>query len=160
MRDVTWLLVLGLVFGGFMIHRRMQERERVEAATAQVKRWADQLDSETTSTGVYVRHKGDRLPESDPWGTPLRVGYSQGGLAETVVVTSAGADKVFDTTDDIERTGIAMNFKGVGEGIRKNAGEVAERSARGAMHGAIVGVKEGLKDVFSSNRGQDDVKDD
>ncbi len=70
------------------IQARIRENDRVAAATAQVKRWAEKLDSETAATGVYCRHDGNQLPESDPWGTPLRVGYSQGGLAEVVMVSS------------------------------------------------------------------------
>ena len=154
MRDYPWLLALslGLVLAGFWIHGRNQEHDRAVAASAQVKRWAEKLDSETSDTGVYQRPAGNELLERDPWGTPLRVRYAQGGVAEVVVVTSAGSDKSFGTPDDVERSGIALNFKGVGEGIRKNAGEVAHRSARGALHGAILGIKDGVKDAFRKDR--------
>jgi hypothetical protein len=32
--------------------------------------------------------------------------------------------------------------------IKNNAGEVAKRTARGAVHGAIAGIKDGVKEAF------------
>jgi hypothetical protein len=157
MRDYQWLLALGFVVTAMAVQARIRENDRIAAATAQVRHWAEKLDSETTATGVYCRHDGNRLPEIDPWGTPLRVGYSQGGLAEVVMVSSAGADRIFDTADDIERAGLTMNFKGIGEGVKKNAGEIAKRTARGAVHGAIVGIKDGVKEAFKKDHAAEEI---
>ena len=123
--------------------------DRVETARTQVTRWADRLDRETTETGVYIRHQGEQLPERDPWGVPLKVAYSQGGVAEIVVVSSAGPDGEFDTQDDVIEQRMSANLKGVGEGIKKNAPEVAEKAAAGAAKGMVKGLKEGVKEAFS-----------
>lgn len=126
--------------------------DKVEVAETQVKRWADNLDRQTTETGVYVRHKGEHLPDRDPWGTPLKVAYEQGGVAETVVVSSAGPDREFDTRDDIVQQRMSANLKGVGEGIRKNAGEVAEEASAGAAKGMVKGLKEGVKEALTREK--------
>ena len=127
------------------------ERNRATALT-QATRWADKLDRQTTETGVYVRHQGEQLPERDPWGVPLKVVYEQGGAAEMIIVSSAGPDREFDTTDDIIQQRMSANLKGIGEGIKKNAGTVAEEAARGAARGMITGLKEGVRDTFSGDK--------
>lgn len=126
--------------------------DKVETARTQVTRWADRLDRQTTETGVYVRHQGEQLPERDPWGLPLKVVYEQGGVAEVIVVSSAGPDGEFDTEDDIIQQRMSANLKGLGEGIRKNAGEVAEQAAAGAAKGMVKGLKEGVKEAFARDR--------
>ena len=47
----------------------------------------------------------------------------------------------------------STNFKGLGEGIKKNAGGVAGEIAKGAVKGAVEGVKDSVKE------GVQDVKD-
>ena len=126
--------------------------DKVETARTQVTRWADRLDRQTTETGVYIRHPGEQLPERDPWGVPLKVAYSQGGVAEMVVVSSAGPDGEFDSQDDIIQQRMSANLKGVGEGIKKNAAEVAEEAAAGAAKGMVKGLKEGVKEAFSREK--------
>ena len=115
-----------------------------ERAEAQVQRLANDLDGRTTETGVYVRVQEADIKETDPWGTPIRVGYSQGGIAEMVEVRSAGPDRELNTHDDIVTDRMAANLKGVGEGIKNNAEETASRAAKGVVKGAIQGVKESI----------------
>lgn len=126
--------------------------DKVETARTQVTRWADRLDRETTETGVYIRHPGEQLPERDPWGLPLKVAYEQGGVAEMIVVSSAGPDGEFDTQDDVIQQRMSANLKGVGEGIKKNAAGVAEEAAAGAAKGMVKGLKDGVKEAFSREK--------
>ncbi|MBN1911335.1 MAG: hypothetical protein JW818_16450 [Pirellulales bacterium] len=121
------------------------KRAKVEA---QVQRWADKLDAQTTETGVYIRPQKPELPEKDAWDQALIVEYSQGGVAEMLVVRSFGPDGVSHTEDDITARRTAVNLKGAGEGIKKNIGETAEEATKGVMRGVVKGAKEGLKDVF------------
>ena len=72
----------------------------------------------------------------------MQVSYSQGGIAETVEVRSLGPDGVSHTPDDVVATRTAVNFKGVGTGIK----EGAEETARNAARGAVSGIAEGIKD--------------
>jgi hypothetical protein len=114
----------------------------VEAARQLVQQWADRLDRQTTETGVYVRHPADTLPVDDPWGRPLRVLYTQGGLAEQVTVRSFGPDGQEYTADDVVAVRHAVNLKGVGEGVKKNAEETAHHTAKGLVKGLAAGAKE------------------
>lgn len=115
---------------------------RPQQTRDQVNRVADGLDAQTTKTGVYVRVDDPELKERDAWGRALRVTYSQGGVAEIVKVTSAGPDREFGNRDDISAERMAMNFKGVGEGIHQNAVSVARDVAKGAVEGVADGVSE------------------
>lgn len=130
-------------------------QEKLENAHAQVSRITADLDRKTTATGVYVRAKEGEINEKDPWGTPIDVSYSQGGVAEVVQVRSAGPDRKFRTDDDIVRQGMAMNFKGAGEGIKKNAEETASKVAKGFVKGTVEGVKDSIKEAlpFKKKRG-------
>ncbi len=119
---------------------------RPEQAQAQLRRLADELDSNTTATGLYVRAKVGLLPEADPWGTKLKASYAADGATETLKVQSAGPDHEFGTADDLSEQRMSVNFAGVGEGIKKNIGEVAEEAASGAVRGTIRGVAEGVKE--------------
>jgi len=130
----------------FLASAGCQPQADLEETRALTRRWADELDSQTTESGVYIRHQGDQLPDADPWNNKLRVQYSQGGVNEIVKVTSAGPDGKFDTDDDIVEQRMTANLAGVGEGIKKNIGEVSENVASGAMKGTIQGVKEGIKE--------------
>lgn len=125
---------------------------KIEQAEAQVGRIVADLDQRTTKTGVYVRVKDGEIKQNDPWGIPIQVSYAQGGMAETVQVRSAGPDRQFHTRDDIQRQGIAVNLKGVGEGIKKNAGEVAASTAKGLVKGTVEGIKESVKDTFRKKK--------
>ncbi|MEX1231011.1 MAG: hypothetical protein WEB58_12275 [Planctomycetaceae bacterium] len=130
------------------------DQASIDKATSQVRRLTEELDKQTTATGVYVRAKEGDAAENDPWGTPLNISYSQGGVSETITVRSAGPDKLLHTDDDILQQGMAMNFKGIGEGIKQNAGETAKNLAKGAVKGAVEGVKESIKDSLPFKRKQ------
>ena len=67
-------------------------------------------------------------------------------MAEIVTVTSAGRDRELHSTDDLSTFRQSTNLKGVGEGIKKHAGEVAGEMAKGAVKGAVDGVKESVKE--------------
>lgn len=129
------------------------ESRSLERARSQVGRLADHFDRQTTPAGVYIRPANNLAGERDPWGTDIIVEYSQGGLAEIVTVTSAGPDRELHSKDDVATFRQSTNFKGLGEGIKKNAGEVAGKIAKGAVKGAVEGVKDSVKE------GVQDVKD-
>ena len=132
---------------------------KIDAATAQVRRIAEDLDSRTTETGVYIRVKDHEMTEVDPWGSPIDVVYSQGGVAETFVVRSAGPDREAHTADDIQAGGMAANLKGLGEGIKKNAEETAANAAKGAVEGTVSGVKESVREAFSRKKKSADTQE-
>ena len=142
------LLVLLVVVAGCFVNDTS-----IEQARSQVKRLADHFDRQTTATGVYIRPANNQAGEQDPWGTDIIVEYSQGGMAEIVTVTSAGPDRELHSKDDVAVFRQSTNFKGVGEGIKKNAGDVAGEIAKGAVKGAVEGVKDSIKE------GVQDVKD-
>lgn len=124
-------------------------REAKRNAEAQVRRIAADLDARTTPTGSYVRAGEGEIKDVDPWGTPLKVTYTQGGVAENVEVRSAGPDRQLYSEDDVVAGHMAANFKGVGQGILQNADNVAGEAAKGAVKGAAAGVKEVAKEAAS-----------
>ncbi|MEZ6090041.1 MAG: hypothetical protein R3C05_18845 [Pirellulaceae bacterium] len=124
--------------GNATLHRE------IEQAQAQVRRIVAELDQRTTETGVYVRIKDDDIVEIDPWSTRIEITYSQGGIAETVSVRSAGPDRLFHSDDDVVAQASTTNLKGVGEGIKKNSEEVAKNVGKGLVKGVVSGVKEVL----------------
>ena len=121
-------------------------RAAIERAQTQVRRIAADVDRRTTETGVYVRVKAGDINETDPWGTRIEVSYSQGGVAETVSVRSAGPDRQFFSDDDLVASGVAVNLKGIGEGIKANAGKTAAKVAKGVVKGTVDGIKESVKE--------------
>ena len=110
------------------------------------------MDKKTTATGAYVRVKEGPIDEKDQWGTPMEVSYSQGGVAEFLIVRSAGPDKVMHTADDVQVQKATVNFKGVGEGIKKNIEETTANAAKGAVKGVASGVKEAVKEAFTRKK--------
>jgi hypothetical protein len=139
------LVLLGL-FGYQYVSAEIEKNrvaaERLEAAKSLCNQWADKLDQQTTDAGVYVRWDDETLPENDPWGRPLRVAYSQGGVAEMVQVRSLGPDGESHTADDVVATRSAMNFKGIGTGIKAGAEETTRNAAKGAVAGFVDGIKD------------------
>ncbi|MCA9099135.1 MAG: hypothetical protein KDA36_12150 [Planctomycetaceae bacterium] len=118
----------------------------IDQARAQVGRVVTDLDQRTSETGVYQKVDPDQIKETDPWGRPLKIDYSQGGIAETVTVRSAGPDGVFHSDDDLVASGVSANFKGNGNGIKKNAQETSSNIAKGLVKGAVDGMKESIKE--------------
>jgi len=154
-----WLLAgAALVLTGCT--SEMPKRQRMEAARAQVNRCADQLDAQTTETGVYVRPSKEQLEETDPWGRPLTVSYTRDGLSETLVVRSAGPDGKSHTADDVTAQRMAANLKGIGEGVKKNVATVAEEASKGAVRGIIQGVKEAVQDARAKESPEQEPADD
>ena len=146
-----FIVILGIVlvfFGTFVIVRVNAGNQRVAEAYAQATRWAEQLHSQTTDAGIYIRHPGNQLPENDPWGTPLSVIYTQGGFAETVTVRSAGPDRAFYTEDDIVAQRTIVNLKGIGKGAKENVEEFAHKGARGLTKGTADGIKETIREAL------------
>ena len=127
-------------------------RAAIEKAEAQVERIAEELDKRTTEAGVYVRVKDGEVNEKDPWGTPIKVSYSQGGVAEVLSVRSAGPDHEFNTDDDLVAQGLAMNLKGIGEGLKQNIEETAAKAAKGIVKGTVEGVKESIRDSLPGKK--------
>ena len=125
------------------------EEQRLATAKSLCNLWADKLDQQTTAAGVYVRWESETLPDNDPWGRPLQVAYSQGGIAEMVEVRSLGPDGLSHTADDIVAARSAVNFKGIGTGIKDGA----EETARNAARGAVKGLAEGIKDHVGRSKG-------
>src|SRR5262249_33798932 len=134
-------------------------RAAIEKGEAQVSRIVEELDKKTTSTGAYERVKEGNVGEKDPWGTPIKVTYAQGGLAEVVTVRSAGPDREFHTDDDLTAQGMTANLKGVGEGIKQNVEETVAKAAKGAVKGAFEGLKESVKESLAREKGKGE-KDD
>ena len=67
------------------------------------------------------------------------------------------AQREFDTKDDLVAEGMAINLKGIGEGIKKNVEETATNAAKGVVIGTVEGVKESIKDAlpFKKTKGGD-----
>ena len=143
-------LILGLVMFLYVkfegAARKNQRDPILDRAQAQVSRVAADLDTQTTSTGVYKKVDPDKIQEKDPWGHPLKVDYAQGGFAETINVRSAGPDGVYHSHDDIVASGMSANLKGVGEGLKQNAQETSSNVAKGLVKGTVDGVKESIKE--------------
>lgn len=150
------VITIGMLAAGFVAvlgcDNPVPTRALVEKAEAQVRRIAADLDKRTTEAGVYLRVEEDEIKETDPWGTQVQVGYSQGGVAEVVSVRSAGPDREFHTDDDLVAQGMTSNLKGIGEGIKKNTEETAANAAKGLVKGAVEGVKDSVKDAFPFTR--------
>lgn len=123
-------------------------RAEVERARSQVRQIVQQLDKKTDEKGIYIRAPEGDTDHLDPWGKPIQVSYSQGGVMETLTVTSAGPDRLLHTDDDIRAFGVAVNFKGVGEGIRKNAEETSRKAAKGVVKGTADAIKDSVKDAL------------
>lgn len=141
------LVVAGIVLGSYFTFRatpKTAEDPNVAEARRLAATWADKLDRDTTDTGVYRRWPNATLPDVDPWGHELSVEYSQGGVAERVTVRSPGPDGVSRTPDDVVAVRHAVNLKGIGEGVKKNAEETSKNAAKGAVKGIIEGARDAV----------------
>jgi len=147
-------LCAAIVLVGF-VGCASKTQEQIDRATAQVQRLTEDLDRRTTDDGVYLRVDEKDINETDPWGTRLQVVYSQGGVAETLVVRSAGPDREFHTADDIRSMAGTVNFKGVGAGVQKGVEKTAAGAAKGFVKGTVTGVKESIQDVLPRKSDKD-----
>lgn len=146
------LVAAVLAIGGWAAIVERENRRQTDART-QVERWAETLDGRTNDTGIYDRHPDPRLPESDPWGRPLEVAYTQGGFAEVLKVRSIGKDGVPFSKDDIVAERHSVHLKGIGAGLLKHTEGVFTKAARGTVRG----IKEELTPGFlKRGHGPDD----
>jgi hypothetical protein len=150
------ILVVTIVAVSYVLLVCAENTRSRDQAAAQVERIASELDRRTTDAGVYVRATPAEIRELDPWGSPIAVEYAQGGIAETVQVRSAGPDCRFYTDDDIVAGHMAVNFKGIGSGIKGNIEETAASAARGTVSGAVQGLKQSIRESPPSRRPQHD----
>lgn len=143
-RAMTVLLVLAWGCGPDKAAREAKAREEAKSLVAAA---TERLDGRTTRAGGYVRpgqgHEFD-LPESDPWGRPLKATYSSGGFMEVLTVRSAGPDGRFFNADDVVESRSKTTLAGVGNGLKKNVEEFNEKAARGFGRGLIKGVADHL----------------
>lgn len=146
------LLLLPLLFLAAGCGNPIARQEAIDKTKAQVSRIAEELDKRTDKAGVYVRVEEGDLKERDPWGTPIKVSYAQGGVAEVLRVCSAGPDREFHTEDDVQVLGMSANFKGLGEGLKENVEEASAKAAKGAVKGAVDGVKESIRDALPGKK--------
>ena len=138
---------------------KQNHQAKIEQTAAQVRRVAEKLDKQTTPTGVYIRVDDADIKETDAWGTKLEVSYSQGGVAETLTVRSAGSDREFHSADDIVAGGTAMNLRGIGEGVKQNIEGTAANAAKGVVKGTVEGVKESFSRKKKVDAGADNAED-
>jgi hypothetical protein len=145
MAIVLGLAVVASLSGAGMLYWQAKAAEQRKAdARALCEQWADRLDKKTTDAGIYIRWAGDTLPDADPWGNPLRVSYSQGGVSEMVEVRSLGGDERSHTEDDIAITRVAMNIKGLGTGPKEGIEDTTANAAKGLVKGTIAGIKDAV----------------
>lgn len=85
------------------------QQERLQQADAQVARLAE------TAGATAGRFEG--LTEADPWGTQLRVEYSQDWTMDKIIARSAGPDRTFESGDDLIRTRERTNVGGILRGV-------------------------------------------
>lgn len=150
------VLCLIAILAVVLLSRSHQQATR---AQAQVDRWAEQLHSQTTAAGVYIRHPANQLPEVDPWGTPLNVTYIQGGFAEALTVRSAGPDGLFYTPDDLVARRCVVNLQGIGRGATDGVEGFAQNAARGLTKGAAQGIRETLRQAVAAKKSVDPKPD-
>ena len=115
-----------------------------------LKKWAETLDQEVKPSGVYIKRDSEVLPDLDGWGTSLKVKYRNEGIAQILVVYSAGEDKKWDTEDDLRVQKMQINAAGIGEGIKEHASEVAGEAAKGVASS----VKEEASEISNSIKGK------
>jgi hypothetical protein len=151
-RLVALIAALAILVVGIGCVDPLARQAAIDKARAQTARLAEQLDQKTTETGTYIRVKDGEIQENDPWGTRITVVYSQGGIAETISVRSAGPDREFHTDDDITANAVSANLKGVGAGIKEHAGEVAASAAEGVVRGTVKGIKESIKEALPKRK--------
>lgn len=155
MKTATFLIIVSFLVAVSLSGCGDNQQLKIEQAQSRVSGLAEELDQNTTDTGVYVRIDEDEIKDIDPWGTRIKIAYAQGGVAETVTVRSAGPDREFHTPDDIQSVKFSANLKGIGTGIAKHAEQTANSTAKGVVKGIVSGVKESVKESFSQGKNAD-----
>jgi hypothetical protein len=146
---VTLLLLVGWI----VLASSRSRAEKRQTTDKHVTALAERLDAQV-ERGRYKRIDPAAVTETDSWGHPIRVEYREEGVAERLIVRSAGRDGVFDTDDDIRANRILMNAKGVGESLHDGTASVAKEAAKGVLRG----VKEEVKDTFKRKTDPDKPK--
>ncbi len=160
MKHLTFQIISFIVLIAIFILMFSESAEE-ESTRATMNKWAEKLDRNVKLSGVYIQWESDTLPESDEWGTPLKVTYKNEGVAERLFVTSAGEDKSWNTSDDLKASRMQINAKGIGEGIKEHTAQTAKEFTKGVSEGikeeisqtvagVKVGVKESIKETASS----------
>ena len=142
------LLVAWAVTGSW--HTRRDKRQTTDKHVTEL---AERLDAQVVR-GRYQRIDVASVTDVDSWGHTLRVEYREEGLAERLIVQSAGPDGAFGTDDDIRASRILMNAKGVGESLHDGTAAVATEAAKGLIRG----VKEEVKDSFRRKTDSEEPK--
>lgn len=102
MKHANFIIIFSLCLFLFAAIKWVEWRQAAhlrEVAKGQCHSLANELASQTDSTGSFVRIK----PENriDVYGNPLVVEYEKGGTMDIVRVRSLGADGIYGTSDDI-----------------------------------------------------------
>lgn len=137
LRPLGVVLVVAVLAGAMFFgisYLAEQDRLRKAAAAqlkAEIKHARKQIDEiiEHRKEEDFAEHKFG----TDPWGTEYRVEIveSEEKVFKGCVVSSAGPDKVFHTTDDIVGKNDDLNWTKAGESLGVKTG----RTARGFFKG-------------------------
>ena len=157
-----WLLsgLALVVVGSGLYHLNEKARARRtlnDQAMGMCRAWADDLASNTTEGGTFIR-KADNydLMQDDPWDNALHVTYTKSGFSETLKVASSGPDGLRGTRDDLSFAKHIKNLSGIGSGIRDNIEKTTHGASKGLFSGAIEGIKEGIKGKGDDKDTEDD----
>jgi len=124
------LFLGGIIYKGVGLLKEQAELariryEKIETANGMCIQWANKLDGMTSAAGVYIKYDGPEV--KDPWENALVFEYSRGGTMEILNVRCVGPDGKYGTSDDIVKERKAVNFSGIGSGIRDAAGSAVDK---------------------------------
>jgi len=142
-----YLIIVLFIFVLIFLLFRNWSSEEFKLTRERLNTWAEKLDRKIKPSGVYIQWESDTLPELDGWGTPIKIEYRNEGIAEKVVIKSAGRDKAWNTKDDLHTSRIQINGKGIGEGIKEHAGSISKNIAKETISGAKEGVSESTAEI-------------
>jgi hypothetical protein len=99
------------------------------------KRVCARLVRQIGADGKLIRSS---TSETDTRGITLRATYGTATVGEYVMVTSAGQDRAFDTTDDVSET-MYHHVKG---SVSTNVGKVLGEKGKNFVKGLVEGLKQ------------------
>lgn len=135
-------------------------RARQETAEDQAYAWCSKLEAERDETGRWKRPSAEVLPESDPWGNPLRVRYEATKYSEKMTVSSDGPDGKQWTRDDITWSVANTNWIDMAREGAVAVEEVAGAASRGVVGGAIEGVTDHIPKPLRDKMGIPSERDE
>ena len=141
---ISFAIVVGLI----LIYSFDWSSKETKTTKILLSQWAEKLDRNVTPSGVYIKWESDTLPVNDAWGTPLKVYYKNEGIAEVLLVESAGKDMAWMTKDDLSVSKMQINAKGIGEGIKNHTAAVAKEATKGVFEG----IKEETVKTYNSTK--------